>query len=219
MIETLLIYVWPTLVAITFHEAAHGFVALACGDPTAKTMGRVTLNPLKHIDPIGTILLPLLLFLTKAPFLFGYAKPVPVQFERLRSPRVDMIWVALAGPAMNLILAFLSMIGLYALWMVPIDWQDTFQKMLVFSASINILLAVFNLIPIPPLDGSRVAMGVLPPRLAASFARLEPYGFLILLGALFLPGLLHLHINPLSWYLQHSSTWIMGLLATWLGFA
>ncbi len=183
-----LLAVWavPVLVAITFHEAAHGYVAWRLGDDTAKRQGRVTFNPLRHIDPFGTIILPAILLLLKTPFLFGYAKPVPVNFGRLRRPRQDMVLVALAGPGINLALAVGSALLVHlALWLPRplLGWAlDTLESSIV----INLVLAVFNMIPLPPLDGGRVAVGLLPDALAVPLARLERYGFLILIGILFL---------------------------------
>jgi Zn-dependent protease len=178
-------WVLPVLLAITLHEAAHGYVAWKLGDDTAYLKGRVTFNPLKHVDLFGTIILPALLIFVRAPFLFGWAKPVPVNFYRLRRPKRDMVWVALAGPGINIVLAIVSAAllhlapifsGVTELWIV---------RMLQNSMFLNLLLAVFNMIPLPPLDGGRVAVGLLPPALARPLARLERFGFLILIGTLF----------------------------------
>ena len=178
-------WVLPVLLAITLHEAAHGFVAHHFGDDTAWQLGRVSLNPLRHIDPFGTLFLPALLLLTHAPFLFGYAKPVPVKFGQLRNPRRDMIWVAAAGPVMNLALATAAALLLHTLDFLPPGIQWVLRN-LVNAISINVILAVFNLIPLPPLDGGQVAVGILPDVLAAPLARLAPYGMWIVIGALFL---------------------------------
>ncbi|MGL5784590.1 MAG: site-2 protease family protein [Alphaproteobacteria bacterium] len=217
MVDALVIYVLPTLLAITLHEAAHGFVALKCGDTTAVRMGRVTLNPFKHVDVFGTILLPLMLFLAKSPFLFGYAKPVPVRFENLRSPRRDMVLVALAGPGMNFVLAILSLFLIHGISLAPLGAQGLMKQTLFYSVSINVLLAVFNLLPIPPLDGGRVAVGLLPDSLARPLARVEPYGFFLLLALMFLPSLLGISPGPISLYLKYSSSLIIDFLVKWMG--
>ncbi len=183
------VWVLPVLIAITFHEAAHGFVAWRLGDDTAKRLGRVTFNPLRHIDPFGTVLLPGILIVAGSPFLFGYAKPVPVNFGRLRRPRRDMVLVAAAGPVANLILAFASALLIHVALALPVG-GEWLTETLINSIRINVLLAVFNMIPLPPLDGGRVAVGLLPRELALPLARLERYGMLILIGALFLLPLL-----------------------------
>lgn len=179
--------VWlvPVILAITFHEAAHGWVAERFGDPTARLQGRVTFNPIKHIDPFGTLVLPGMLLLLQAPVLFGYAKPVPVNFARLRHPKRDMIWVALAGPGINIALAFASALVLRAVYPPTGEVTEWVAQNLINSMRINVLLAVFNLLPIPPLDGGRVLTGLLPRAFAWRFARIERYGFVILLGLLF----------------------------------
>lgn len=179
------IWVIPLIIAITFHEAAHGYVARFFGDNTAWQFGRVTLNPFKHIDPVGTVLLPALLFITRSPFLFGYAKPVPVNFGALRNPRRDMIFVAAAGPAMNFILAVIAALLFHLVSYLPDTAEQWVAENLKNGLVINVILAIFNLLPLPPLDGGRIVVGLLPDRLARRFARLEPYGLSILIGVLF----------------------------------
>ncbi|MGN6410486.1 MAG: site-2 protease family protein [Nitrobacter sp.] len=183
---TLSVWVLPLVIAITFHEAAHGFVAHRLGDNTAWQLGRVSFNPLKHIDPFGTVMLPGILLLSHAPFLFGYAKPVPVNFRNLSHPRIDMVWVALAGPVTNILLALAAALAFHGLGLVPANGAQWVADNLQNALIINVILAVFNMLPIPPLDGGRVAVGLLPNVLAAPLARLEPYGLLILIGVLLL---------------------------------
>ncbi len=203
VLYTASVWVLPVVFAITLHEAAHGYVAWRLGDDTAKRLGRVTFNPLKHVDPVGTFLLPAILLVIKAPFLFGYAKPVPINFRALNRPRRDMVWVALAGPGTNIALAIASGLAVHVAFLVPGTVGEWLQQNLLNSLLINIVLAVFNMLPLPPLDGGRVAVGLLPDALARPLARLERYGILVLLGFLFvLPMLgqqLGLNLNLLAW--------------------
>lgn len=182
IIQNLLIYALPVVFAITVHEAAHGYVARHYGDNTAYLLGRVTLNPVKHIDPLGTILMPIMLYLaTSGAFVFGYAKPVPVQFGRLRNPKRDMVWVALAGPGANLVQALLWGIVFYML--IALDIREPFFiKMCQAGMLVNVVMFAFNLFPLPPLDGGRVLVGLLPYKQAALVSRVEPWGFFIVMG-------------------------------------
>jgi len=191
MIDGTILYkisIWaiPVVIAITFHEAAHGYVARVFGDDTAWRLGRVSFNPLKHIDPFGTVLLPAILLFVRSPFLFGYAKPVPVNFRALRHPRRDMVWVAAAGPAMNLALATLAALAFHVIDYVPETAALWVGYNLWNTIAFNVVLAVFNMLPIPPLDGGRIAVGLLPDALARPLATLEPYGLMILIGILFI---------------------------------
>lgn len=182
LIQTVLIYALPVLFAITVHEAAHGYAARHFGDNTAAMMGRITLNPIKHIDPIGTILMPLLLyFATSGAFLFGYAKPVPVNFGHLRNPKRDMIWVALAGPASNFVQAIFW--GLILILLVGTGVHERFfLEMCRAGIMVNLVMWAFNLFPLPPLDGGRILVGLLPWKQAQQVARVEPYGFFIVMA-------------------------------------
>jgi Zn-dependent protease len=194
----------PVVVAVTFHEAAHGFVAYRLGDDTAWQAGRVTFNPLKHIDLFGTIILPAVLLLSSSGrFMLGYAKPVPVNFRRLNHPRQDMVWVAVAGPATNVLLAIVSSLLLHGVGLVPASSAEWVATNLWNSVQFNALICVFNMLPLPPLDGGRVAVGLLPNALALPLARLERYGMLILLLFLFvIPFVgenIGVNLNVLSW--------------------
>ena len=197
IIQTVAIYAIPVLFAITVHEAAHGYAARHFGDNTAYKLGRITLNPLKHIDPVGTIAMPLLLyFATSGAFLFGYAKPVPVNFGRLRNPKRDMVWVALAGPGANLAQAILWTISLYLLLALGVD-ERFFLNMCRAGVLVNLVMFAFNLFPLPPLDGGRILVGLLPHRPAELVSRLEPWGFFIVL-ALVISGIVgNLWLRPL----------------------
>ena len=198
-IKTLAIWAIPVLFAITVHEVAHGWIAWKRGDPTAMLMGRLTLNPIKHIDPFGTILLPGILLLFHSPFLFGYAKPVPVNFGGLKDPKRDMVLVAIAGPAANLLMAFFWTLVLWLGGHLPgalAYLDEPMQLMGKAGILINVILIIFNLIPIPPLDGGRVAVGLLPPSASIALSRIEPYGFIILIVLLF-TGVLWSVLGPL----------------------
>src|SRR5262245_17412620 len=190
MIYVVSTWLLPVILAITLHEAAHAYVARLLGDDTASRLGRVSLNPLKHIDPFGTIILPGLLLLARSPFLFGYAKPVPVTFRAFYNPRRDMILVAAAGPAMNIGLAIVAALSFHTIGHMPAGVAQWTAQNLKNALVINVILAVFNMFPIPPLDGGRIAVGLLPNMIAAQLARLEPYGMVILIGLLIVLPLL-----------------------------
>jgi Zn-dependent protease len=206
------LWVLPLLLAVVLHECAHGYVAKRLGDDTASMLGRLTLNPLAHVDPIGTVALPALLWITGSPFMFGWARPVPVNFSRLRNPRRDMVFVAAAGPLMNLFLATVSALALAVVGpMADASTEsaatgflvaEPLARMCVMSVQLNVVLAVFNMLPIPPLDGGRVATGLLPRQLGYRFAQIEPYGFLIVM-ALLMTHTLDFILTPLTRGILH----------------
>ncbi len=204
-------WVLPVLFAITLHEASHGYVAWRLGDDTAYRLGRVTFNPLKHVDPFGTVILPALLFMTGG-FLFGWAKPVPVNFRRLNRPRRDMVLVAAAGPASNLVLAAISALAFHLLPFASETLGSWLGATLVRSVYLNLILAVLNMLPLPPLDGGRVAVGLLPRTLALPLARLERWGLLILIGGLFilpwLGSMIGLNLNLFQWLIRTPIEWL-----------
>jgi len=214
-VERVTISILPVLFAITVHEAAHGWAAKQLGDPTAERLGRLTLNPLKHIDPVGTVLLPLVLIMLKAGFLFGWAKPVPITVQNLRRPKRDMVLVAVAGPGANLLMAvFWGVIVKLGVSVASTGFMfgEAMQYMGLVGIFINILLMVFNLLPIPPLDGGRVAVGLLPGPWAWRLSRIEPYGIFIVLGLL-LTGVLWMLVGPASELFVRMIAMLVGLSA------
>lgn len=214
-------WVIPVLTAITLHEAAHGYVAERFGDDTARRMGRVSMNPIRHVDPFGTILLPALLLLSKAGFLFGYAKPVPVDFGRLNNPRRDMVFVAAAGPAINLVMALVAAFLYHGLGLFSPRVGAWLFANIGNAITLNVMLAVFNMLPIPPLDGGRVAVGLLPDALAYPLARLERVGIFVVLGALFLLPMagraVGMDLDPVGDLLRGAVNMLVPLILTMAG--
>lgn len=209
LIQTVAVYAIPVILAITLHEAAHAFAAKYFGDLTAYSQGRMSLNPVVHIDVLGTIIIPLLLyFSTNGEFIFGYAKPVPVNFGALRKPKRDMAWVALAGPAANFVMAFLWMVLALLLVSFQVE-QEFFYRMAQAGLMTNLVMFAFNLFPIPPLDGGRIVVSLLPNRQAYQFAKIEQYGFFIVLALVFLK-VLHVWMYPL----MSAAQWLLQLLLT-----
>ena len=211
IIQAIAVYALPLIFAITLHEAAHAYAAKYFGDTTAFAAGRMSLNPLRHIDPFGTILLPILMY-AFTPFVFGYAKPVPIDFSRLRNPKKQMAWVALAGPAANFAMAFGWMV--LAIILSKAGVAEAYpHKVAQAGVFVNLLMFVFNLVPIPPLDGGRILTSILPNQLAYKFAKIEPYGFFIVLGLLYLK-VLNLWFIPMI----AASNWVLVLLTSPLTF-
>jgi|TARA_B100001964_G_scaffold232532_1_gene288464 Zn-dependent protease len=216
-INTISTWIVPVLISVTMHEAAHAYTANLLGDNTAKKLGRVTLNPFKHIDKFGTVILPLLLVLMKSPFIFGWAKPVPVMFHRLNNPLRDMVIVAIAGPLTNIALAIISASILSLMQNLSLLDNLWLVRTLINFIFINIILAVFNMIPVPPLDGGRVAVGLLPKYFSYQLAKLERYGLFIIIGGLFLLPLIGKEIGitlePIHWFIQYISNFLLTIIS------
>ncbi len=219
LVQTISTHAVPVLLAITLHEAAHGYTARQLGDDTAWQMGRVTLNPFPHIDLVGTVIMPLMLFFaTSGQFLFGYAKPVPVDFSRLRHPKRDMVWVALAGPAVNLLQAFAWAVLIYLLSGMGSD-ERFFLEMAQAGVLVNLVMFAFNLFPLPPLDGGRIEVGLLPMRLAIGFSHIERYGFFIVMGLVLMGVINTLWMRPIMMATTEGIQWVLQPLATLLQLA
>ncbi|MFO1067171.1 MAG: site-2 protease family protein [Geminicoccaceae bacterium] len=214
--QTLSVWFLPIILAITLHEAAHGWMAEKLGDDTARRLGRISANPIRHVDPFGTLLLPGMLVLAGSPFLFGWAKPVPVAFHRLNNPKRDMMWVALAGPGSNVLMALAAGLLLHVAGYLPGDLGEWVSTNLVNAIQANVVLAVFNMLPILPLDGGRVLTGLLPTPLAIRFSRTERYGLLVMIGLLFLlPMLLRqlgMPFNPVFAVIGPIMDWLIHLV-------
>jgi len=218
IINVISTWIVPVLISVTMHEAAHGYTANLLGDNTAKKLGRVTLNPFKHIDRFGTVILPLLLILMKSPFIFGWAKPVPVMFHHLKNPLRDMIFVAIAGPLTNIVLAIISASILSLMQNLSLLGDNFWLvRTLMNFIFINIILAVFNMIPIPPLDGGRVAVGLLPRHISYQLSKLEKYGLFIIIGALFILPLIGnqigISLDPIHWFIQYFSSFLLTIIS------
>jgi len=219
LVQTISTHAVPVLLAITLHEAAHGYTARQLGDDTAWQMGRVTLNPFPHIDLVGTVIMPLMLFFaTSGQFLFGYAKLVPVDFSRLRHPKRDMVWVALAGPAVNLLQAFAWAVLIYLLSGMGSD-ERFFLEMAQAGVLVNLVMFAFNLFPLPPLDGGRIVVGLLPMRLAIGFSHIERYGFFIVMGLVLMGVINTLWMRPIMMATTEGIQWVLQPLATLLQLA
>ena len=205
------------LISLSFHEAAHGYVANLLGDDTAKKLGRVTLNPFKHIDRFGTVILPMILIIIKSPFIFGWAKPIPVKFHRLKNPLRDMVFVAIAGPVTNIILAVVAALILSMMYNFGLLNNSWLVHTCTNFFLINIILAVFNMIPIPPLDGGRVAVGLLPKYFSYRLAKLERYGFFIIIAGLFILPIIGqkigIHLEPIHWFIKSVSSFLINIIA------
>jgi Zn-dependent protease len=219
LVQTISTHAIPVLLAITLHEAAHGYTARQLGDDTAWQMGRVTLNPFPHIDLVGTIIMPLMLFFaTSGQFLFGYAKPVPVDFSRLRHPKRDMVWVALAGPGVNLFQAFAWAVLIYLLSGMGSE-ERFFVEMAQAGVLVNLVMFAFNLFPLPPLDGGRIVVGLLPMRLAIAFSHIERYGFFIVMGLVLMGVINSLWMRPIMMATTEGIQWVLQPLASLLQLA
>jgi len=219
LVQTISTHAIPVLLAITLHEAAHGYAARQLGDDTAWQMGRVTLNPFPHIDLVGTVIMPLMLFFaTSGQFLFGYAKPVPVDFSRLRHPKRDMVWVALAGPGVNLFQAFAWAVLIYLLSGMGSE-ERFFVEMAQAGVLVNLVMFAFNLFPLPPLDGGRIVVGLLPMRLAIAFSHIERYGFFIVMGLVLMGVINTLWMRPIMMATTEGIQWVLQPLASLLQLA